>query len=101
MYIDGNDEESENLSDSFTSSSEETPFYSRISKKKQLKNKSTITVDEETNRNSTKPISNQCYQPKQNNNINHYISQAPIETVQSSYSNIISRKKKKIDIFSD
>ena len=59
LYTDGNDEESENSSDSFTSSSEETPdntpkqVRSRISKKKRLKNKSTITVDEETNRNST------------------------------------------------
>ena len=60
LYTDDNDEESENSSDSFTSSSEETPdntpkqVRSRISKKKRLKNKSTITVDEETNRNSTK-----------------------------------------------
>ena len=30
--------------------------------KKRLKNKSTITVDQQTNGNSTKPISNQCYQ---------------------------------------
>ena len=65
MYIDGTGEESENSSDSYTSSSEETPdntptqIRSRISKKKRLKNKSTITMDEETNRNSTKPISNQ------------------------------------------
>ena len=61
-YTDGNDEVSENSSDSFTSSSEETPentpkqVRSRISKKKRLKNNSTITVDEETNRNLTKPI---------------------------------------------
>ena len=65
MYIDGTREESENSSDSYTSLSEETPdntptqIRSRISKKKRLKNKSTITMDEETNRNSTKPISNQ------------------------------------------
>ena len=65
MYIDGTGEESENSSDSYTSSSEETPdntptqIRSRISKKRRLKNKSTITMDEETNRNSTKPISNQ------------------------------------------
>ena len=45
------------------SSSEETPdntpkqVRSRIIKKKRLKNKS--TVDQEANRNSTKPISNQ------------------------------------------
>ena len=51
LYTDGNDEESENSSDSFTSSSEETPdntpkqVRSRISKKKRLKNKSTVTVD--------------------------------------------------------
>ena len=57
-------------------------------------------MDEETNRNSPKPISNQWYQPRQDN-INHYISQPPVETVQSSYSNIVSRKKKKIVIFSD
>ena len=69
---------------------------SRISKKKRLKNKSTITVDEETNRNSTKPIANQWYQLRQDNNINHYISQPPVERVQSSYSNIVSRKKKKL-----
>ena len=74
LYTDGNDEESENSSDSFTSSSEETPdntpkqVRSRISKKKRLKNKSTITVNEETNRNSTKPMSNQGYQPRQDNN---------------------------------
>ena len=53
-------------------------------------------MDEETNRNSTKPISNQCYQPRQDNNINHYISQPPAEAVQSYYSNIVSRKKKKL-----
>ena len=99
LYTDGNDEESGNSFDSFTSSSEETPdnkpkqVRSRISKKKRLKNKSTITVDEETNRNSTKPIADQWYQPRQDNNINHYISQPPAETVQ--YSNIVSRKKKK------
>ena len=58
-------------------------------------------MDEETNRNSTKPISNQWYQPRQDNNINHYVSQPTVETVQSSYSNIVSRKKKKIVIFSD
>ena len=46
----------------------------QISKKKTLKNKSTITVNEETNRNSTKPIANQWYQPRQDNNINHYTS---------------------------
>ena len=107
LYTDGNDEESEKSSDSFTSSSEETPdntpkqVRSRISKKKRLKNKSTITVNEETNRNSTKPIANQWYQLRQDNSINHYISQPPVETVQSSYSNIVSRKKKKIVIFSD
>ena len=58
-------------------------------------------MDEETNRNSTKPIANQWYQLRQDNNINHYISQPPVETVQFSYSNIVSRKKKKIIIFSD
>ena len=74
LYKDSNDEESENSSDSYTSSSEETPdntpkqVRSRISKKKRLKNKSTITVNEETNRNSTKPIPNQGYQPRQDNN---------------------------------
>ena len=56
-------------------------------------------MDEETNRNSTKSISNQWYRPRQDNNINHYISQPPVETVQSSYSKIESRKK--IVIFSD
>ena len=102
MYTDDNDEESENSSDSFTSSSEETPdntpkqVRSRISKKKRLKNKNTITVDEETNRNSTKSIANKWYQPRQDNNINHDISQPPVETVQSSYSNIVSRKKKNL-----
>ena len=34
-------------------------------------------------------------------NINHYISQPPVETVQSYYSNIVSRKMRKIVIFSD
>ena len=58
-------------------------------------------MDQETNRNSIKPISNQWYQPRQDNNRNHYISQAPVETVQSSYSNIVSKKKKKNVIFSD
>ena len=67
MYTDGNDLESENSSESFTSSSEETPdntpkqVRSRISKKKRLKNKNTIAADEETNRNSTRLISNQWY----------------------------------------
>ena len=48
---DGNDEETENSSDSYTSSSEETPdntpkqVRSIISKNKILKNKITITVD--------------------------------------------------------
>ena len=61
LYTDGNDEDSSN---SYTSSSEEPPdntlkqVLSRISKTKRLKNKSTITMDEETNRNSTKLISN-------------------------------------------
>ena len=53
-------------------------------------------MDEETNRNSTKPISNQWYQPGQDNNINYYISQPPVKTVESSYSNIVSRKKRKL-----
>ena len=102
LYTDSNDEEWKNSSDSFTSSSEKTPdnipkqVRSRISKKKRLKNKNTITMDEETNRNSTKPISNQWYQPGQDNNINYYISQPPVKTVESSYSNIVSRKKRKL-----
>ena len=107
FYTDGNDEESENSSDSFTSSSEETPdntpkqVRSGISKKKRPKNKNTITGDEETNRNSIRLISNQWYQPRQDNNINHYIIQPTVEIVQSSYKNIVSRKKKKIVIFID
>ena len=32
---------------------------------------------QETNRNSTKPVSNQWYQTRQDNNRNHYISQPP------------------------
>ena len=65
LYTDGNDEESENSSYSYTSSSEETPDNTpkqvrlRISKKKRLKNKTTFTEDQETNGSSTKPISNQ------------------------------------------
>ena len=39
--------------------------------------------------------------PRQDNNINHNISQPPVETVQSSYNNIESRKKKEIVLFSD
>ena len=66
-----------------------------------MKNKSTITVDQETNRNVSKSISNQWFQLRQDNNINHYISQPSVETVQSSYSNIVSKKKKKIVTFSD
>ena len=103
LYTDGNDGESGNSSDIFTSPSEETPdntekqVRSRISKKKRLKNKSTVTVNEETNRNSTKPKANQWYQPRQDD-INYYISQPPVETVQSSYSNIVSRKKKNCHI---
>ena len=64
LDTDGHDEESENSYDSYTSSSEETPdntpkqARSKISKKKRLKNKNTIIVNQETNRNSTKPISN-------------------------------------------
>ena len=68
---------------------------------KRLKNKSTITVNEEKNRNSTKSIANQWYQLRHDNNINYYISQPPVETVQSSYSNIVSRRKKKVVKFSD
>ena len=107
LYTDDNNEETKNSSDSYTSSSEQTPdntpkhFWSIISKKKRLENESTITVDQETNRNSTKPISSQWYQPSQDNNINHYIRQPSVETVRSSYSNIVSRKNKKIIIFSD
>ena len=41
------------------------------------------------------------YKPRQDNNINHYISQPPVETVESSYNNIESRKKKETVIFSD
>ena len=102
VSADGNDEETKNSSDSYISSSEETPdntpkqVWSIISKKKRPKNESSITLYQETNRNSTKPISNQWYHPKQGNNINHYISQPPIETVQSSYSNIIYMKNKKV-----
>ena len=64
LYIDCNDEETEDSSDSYTSPSEETPdntpkqVRSKISKKKKLKKKSTITVDQETNSNSTKTTSN-------------------------------------------
>ena len=64
LYTDGNDEESENSSYSYTSSSEETSgntpkqVRSRLRKKKRLKNKSTITVDQEANINLAKPISN-------------------------------------------
>ena len=68
---------------------------------KRLKNGSTVTLDLEINRNSMKPISNQWCQLKQDNNRNHYISQPPIETVESSSSNIVSRKKRKIFTFSD
>ena len=87
LYTDGNDEESENSSYSYTSSSEETSgntpkqVRSRLRKMKRLKNKSTITVDQEANINLAKPISNQWYQPRQDSNINHYISQSPVETV--------------------
>ena len=49
----------------------------------------------------TKPISNKWYQPRPDNNRNYYISQPPAETVQFPYSNTVSRKKKKIAIFSD
>ena len=57
LYRDGNDKETENSSDSYTSSSEETPdntpkqVQSIIRKNKILKNNSTITVDQKTNRN--------------------------------------------------
>ena len=67
LYTGGNSEETENSSDSYTSSSEETLdntpklVQSGISQKKRLENKSTITVDQETNNNLTKPISNQSY----------------------------------------
>ena len=67
LYKDSNDEESENSSEE-TSGNTPKQVRSRISKKKRLKNKSTITVNEETNRNSTKPMSNQGYQPRQDNN---------------------------------
>ena len=102
LYTDGNDKETEISSGSYTSSSEQTPdntqkqVRSMISKKKRLRNNSTITVDQEANSNSTKPTSNQRNQPRQDNNIIHYISQSPVETVQSSYSSNVSRKKKKL-----
>ena len=57
-----NDEETEISSDSYSSSSEEThdntpnQFRSIICEKKILKDKSTITVDQETNKYSTKPV---------------------------------------------
>ena len=82
LYTNGIDEESENSSGSYTSSSEETPDNAprqvrlRISKNIRLKNKSIIAVDQETNRSSTKPTSNQWYQPRQDNNINNYINQS-------------------------
>ena len=100
LYTDGNDEESENSSDSYIRETSKQ-VWSRISKKKRLKNKSTITVDEETNRSLIQLISNQWYQPRQDNNINHCISQPPVEILQSSYGNIVSRKKKKKIISSD
>ena len=53
-------------------------------------------MDKETNSNSTKPTSNQWYQPRQDDNIKHYISQPPVETAQSSYSNIVCMKKIKL-----
>ena len=56
---------------------------------------------QETNRNSTKPVSNQWYQPRQDNNRNHYISQPPEKTMPSTYSNTVSRKKKKTVLFSN
>ena len=67
LYTDDNGEESENSSDSYTSSSEETPdntpkqVRSRISKKKRLKNKSTITEDQETNRSSIKVLHREVF----------------------------------------
>ena len=100
LYTDGNDEESENSSDSYIRETSKQ-VWSRISKKKRLKNKSTITVDEKTNRSLIQLISNQWYQPRQDNNINHCISQPPVEMLQSSYGNIVSRKKKKKIISSD
>ena len=99
--IDRNDEETEDSSNSYTSPLEETPdntpkqVRSKISKKKKLKQKNTITVDQETNSNSTKPTSNQWYQPTQDDNINHYKSQPLVKTVQSSDSNIVSKKREK------
>ena len=62
LYTDGNDEETENSSDSYTRSPEETPdstpkqVQSRISKKKRLKNNSTITVDQEINGHCVKSV---------------------------------------------
>ena len=55
---------------------------------------------QETNKNSTKPISNQWNQTRQHININHYIIQLPVEAIQSSYSSIVSREKEKL-VFSD
>ena len=107
LYTDGNNEETGHLYGSYTSSSKETPnntpkqVRSTIRKKKRVNNKSAITVDQETNTNSTKRVSNQWYQPRQDNNRNHYISEQHVETMQSCYSYIVSRKKKKIVIFSE
>ena len=83
LYTDGNNEATENPSNSYTSSSEQTldnkpkQVRSIINTKKRLKNKRTITVDQETNRNLTKTISNQWFQPIQDNNSNPNISQPP------------------------
>ena len=58
LHKNGNDEETENSYDSYTSSSEETPDNTpkqvrSIISKKNLENKSIITLDQETNINST------------------------------------------------
>ena len=61
--------------------------------KSQKTHPTAITEYQETSRNSTKLISNQWYNWRQDNNINHYINQPPVETIQSSYSNILYWKK--------
>ena len=53
---------------------------------------------QQTTKSLTKPIS---INAKQDKNRNHYIRQPPVETVQSFYSNIVSRRKKNIVIFID
>ena len=58
-------------------------------------------MDQETDRYSTKPVSNQWYQPRHDNKRTHYIIQPPVETVNPLIVTSYLGKRKTIVIVDD